>query len=467
MEFNSLIFIVLFFPILFITYFLVGNKIKNLWLLVFGFVFYAWGSVKGLMLVLILALINYFCGLMIWYEKKKKIVLIAGIVLNVVSLGYFKYTNFFIDNINGLLKIDIATLDILVPLGISFFVFKAISYLVDIYNKKVEAEKNVIDFLLYMTFFSQILSGPIVRYIDMRDELKSREVSEEDIRDGLIRFIFGLAKKVFLANNLGILVDSIWGISTHEMASSVAWIGSIAYTLQIYFDFSGYSDMAIGLARVFGFHFKENFDYPYVSSSITEFWRRWHISLSSWFRDYIYIPLGGSRTGNVYFNIFVVFLVTGIWHGSAWNFIVWGLWNGFFNIIEKFLGNHGYKVGSGNLVERVLSYIYTMFVVNLGWVFFRAPSLRHAGSFILSMFGLNDITGIGYTSEWFLFEFNIILLLVAIVFCVPAIKKIYIKNINKNNVVISLENVALLFLLGICVIGIVSSSYNSFIYFQF
>ena len=256
MEFNSLIFITIFFPILAISYFFIKDNLKNLWLLIFGFIFYAWGSLEGLCIIIILALINYALGLLIFHRKSNKWLLALGVVINVLSLGYFKYTNFFIENINAVFGSNISALNILVPLGISFFVFKAISYLVDVYNNKVEAERNLIDFLLFMTFFSQVLSGPIVRYVDMKEELKSRSLNGDAIRYGLMRFVIGFAKKVFIANNLGILADSIWGISTHEMTVAVAWIGSLAYTLQIYFDFSGYSDMAIGLARVFGFRFK-------------------------------------------------------------------------------------------------------------------------------------------------------------------------------------------------------------------
>lgn len=467
MEFNSLIFITIFFPIVTVSYFFIKDNLKNFWLLIWGAIFYAWGSFKSLFFILILALCNYIFGILICEKKRKKEYLIIGILINVISLGYFKYTNFLIDNINAILKLDIATLNILVPLGISFFVFKAISYLFDIYKCKIKPERNIVDFLLFMTFFSQILSGPIVRYIDMEDDLKRRIINNEDIRYGLMRFVIGLVKKVFIANNLGILADAIWGTSTDELTVAVAWVGSIAYTLQIYFDFSGYSDMAIGLARIFGFRFKENFDYPYISLSITEFWRRWHISLSSWFRDYIYIPLGGSRTGNVYFNIFVVFLVTGIWHGSAWNFVIWGLWNGFFNIIEKFLGNKGYKVGTGTMFQKIISYIYTMFVVNLGWVFFRAPSLKHAYSYILSMFGLNNTNAVGYTIGWYLSKFNIVLLIIAIVFCLPFVKNMYNRYVKENVWIVSIENIMLLALLGVCIMGVVSSSYNSFIYFQF
>lgn len=358
-------------------------------------------------------------------------------------------------------------ISIIVPIGISFFVFKAISYLVDVYKEKIEAERNLIDFMLFMIFFPQVLSGPIVRYIDMKDELKNRIVCEEDIRYGLKRFIIGMGKKVFIANNLGVLADSIWGTSTHELTATVAWIGAIAYTLQIYFDFSGYSDMAIGIARVFGFKFKENFEYPYMSKSITEFWRRWHISLSSWFRDYIYIPLGGSRTGNVYCNIFIVFLITGIWHGSQWNFVVWGLWNGCFNMAEKWIGTKGYKVGSGKLWQKLISYIYTMLVVVFGWVFFRAVGVKHACSYILSMLGLNSIDHIGFASSWYLTKFNLVLLIMAIVTCVPFLKDVYNKRIKDNTCKLVIENVVLIILFILCIIGVVSSSYSSFIYFQF
>ena len=353
------------------------------------------------------------------------------------------------------------------PIGISFFVFKAISYLIDVYWNKVDYEKNIIDFCLYMLFFSQVLSGPIIRYVDIKKDLKERSIILKDMNEGLIRFILGLAKKVIIANNLGVIVDTIWSLSTNELSISVAWIGSIAYTLQIYFDFSGYSDMAIGIAKVFGFNFKENFNYPYMSTSMSDFWRRWHISLSSWFKDYIYIPLGGSRTGNVYFNIFVVFLITGIWHGSAWNFIIWGIWNGFFNIMEKYFASKGQVIGKGNKIKIYVSRIYTLLVVNLGWVFFRAPDLNSAIKYIYTMFGFGNANMVSYSASWFLDNFTIMLFITALIFSVPYLKNKYQKMFVNNYLRYIVEKLVLIALFIICFMTVISSSYSSFIYFQF
>lgn len=467
MEFNSVLFLFVFFPLIFISYQFIKDNLKNLWLLLFSMFFYSWTSMKCLAIMLTLTMINYLIGLFL-NSKYRKILVILGILVNVMSLGYFKYTNFFIDNINKLFGQQIDALEILVPLGISFIVFKSISYLLDVYWGKVDAEKNIIDFSLFTLFFPQVLSGPIVRYIDMKDELKDRKENIDDIRYGIMRFVIGLAKKIFIANNLGILVDSIWTIPSNELSTIVAWIGMLGYTLQIYYDFSGYSDMAIGLASMFGFHFKENFDYPYLSKSITEFWRRWHISLSSWFKDYIYIPLGGNRTGNVYFNIFVVFLITGIWHGSSWHFVIWGLWNGLFNILEKFISTKGYKIGTGNKFQKIWSWIYTMIVVNIGWVLFRAPGLRSASEYLLSVLNINSNIASGYNYLWYLDGFYIFIFVLGFLFCVPFIKNKY-NAIAKQNGTVSLllENISILLLLIICIIGLVSSSYSSFIYFNF
>lgn len=466
MEFNTLLFITVFFPLVFISYFLIKDRFKNIWLLLFSLLFYVWSGIEGMIIFLVISILNFIWGRVVQVKHTKKI-LIIGIIFNVMVLGYFKYMNFFLDNFNKIFGMKFEILSIIIPIGISFFIFKAISYLVDVYKGKTEAEKNFIDFTLYMMFFPQVLSGPIVRYIDMKNELKNRIIEIDDVRYGFMRFITGLGKKVFIANNLGALADSIWVIPLTEMPMAVAWLGSIAYTLQIYFDFSAYSDMAIGLARMFGFHFLENFNYPYTSKSITEFWRKWHISLSTWFKDYIYIPLGGNRKGNVYFNIFIVFLITGLWHGSAWHFVAWGLWNGVFNVAEKFISSKGYTVGTGNMMQKFCCYIYTIFVVNVGWVFFRAEGLWHALQYIQAMFGMSSIDKPGFDITWFLSKFNIFIVLLAIILCVPYLINFYKKHVKDGWLRLIMENVLLVVLFVLCMIGIVSSSYNSFIYFQF
>lgn len=467
MEFNSIIFICLFFPITFLMNLIVRKKYRNFVLLMFSIIFLFWISFEGLITLFILTVINYIMGCLLNRVKRRKAILASGIFINIVSLCYFKYTNFLIDNINYFINDKLEQLKILVPIGISFFVFKAISYLIDVYWNKVDYEKNIIDFCLYMLFFSQVLSGPIIRYVDIKKDLKERSIILKDMNEGLIRFILGLAKKVIIANNLGVIVDTIWSLSTNELSISVAWIGSIAYTLQIYFDFSGYSDMAIGIAKVFGFNFKENFNYPYMSTSISDFWRRWHISLSSWFKDYIYIPLGGSRTGNVYFNIFVVFLITGIWHGSAWNFIIWGIWNGFFNIMEKYFASKGQVIGKGNKIKIYVSRIYTLLVVNLGWVFFRAPDLNSAIKYIYTMFGFGNANMVSYSASWFLDNFTIMLFITALIFSVPYLKNKYQKMFVNNYLRYIVEKLVLIALFIICFMTVISSSYSSFIYFQF
>ena len=467
MEFNSVLFIFIFFPILFLSYLVIPKKLKNFWLLLCSIIFYSWASLKATVIVLCIVLLNYVLGLLI-DKSHKKIIVSIGVIFNVLVLGYFKYVNFFITNINLIFSKNINLVQILVPIGISFIIFKSISYLLDVYWRKVDSEKNIIDYFLFTFFFSQVLSGPIVRYVDMKEDLKHRVETLDDKRYGLMRFVIGLSKKVFIANNLGMLVDTIWSLPTYNLSPSIAVLGMIGYTLQIYYDFSGYSDMAIGLARMFGFHFKENFDYPYISKSITEFWRRWHISLSSWFKDYIYIPLGGSRSGNVYCNIFIVFLITGLWHGSSWNFIAWGLWNGIFNMIEKAIQKKGYTVGTGTLLQKSLSWIYTMIVVNIGWILFRAPGLKAAIHYILSMFGLGSLNVTGYSLMYYLDKFNVLIIVIAILFSAPFISKFYKKTIHSNsNICLLIENIGLLCLFALCIIGIVSSSYSSFIYFNF
>lgn len=467
MSFNSIIFLSIFMPIVIMGYyFLKGN---NLYLLVLSCIFYYWTNGSLLASILLLTLINYLTAIFIdKKDKYKKYIFISGIVINIAFLSYFKYMNFFISNINAIFRLHIGNiLYIVAPLGISFIIFKSISYISDVYTGKIGVETNIIDYCLYILFFPQVISGPITRYADMRAEIKCRKCEADEIRNGFCRFIAGLAKKIFIANYLGDLADQIWNIHVNDLYSSLAILGAFVYMLQIYFDFSSYSDMAIGLSRIFGFSCLENFNYPYISRSISEFWRRWHISLSTWFRDYIYIPLGGSRRGNLYFNIFVVFLITGLWHGSSWHFVIWGMWNGIFNIFEKYIAKKGFVIGKGSKLTQFVSWLYTMGVVFIGWILFRAPGIKYAIKYILVMAGFRQGFN-GFEISRYLDTFNISLLVISIIFSFPFIKDIYFKYIKKDtDLCVALENIFIIALLIVCIVGAVSNTYTSFIYFQF
>lgn len=471
MVFSSTVFLMIFLPCVLLGYFLLKLEYRNLFLLLTSLAFYAWGEPKFVLVIIFSIIINYSFGLFIarWKSKTKiwnKLLLILGVIANCGLLFYYKYFNFFIDSINRAFGLEYNILNILLPIGLSFFTFQGISYIVDIYFNKIEPQKNFIKFALFESFFPQIIAGPIIRYVDVQDQIDKRVVSVDDFAYGIRRFVLGLAKKVILANTLGQVADQIFALPADQNTAAIAWIGAICYTFQIYFDFSGYSDMAIGLARMFGFKFKENFDFPYVSRSITEFWRRWHISLSSWFRDYLYIPLGGNRKGNVYFNLLVVFIVTGLWHGAAWNFIIWGLWHGVFIIIERLFkkANFQWKV------PVVISWAYTMLVVVLGWVLFRSPDLSTAISYYGVMFGINDPEHVGFTVRYFADNMIITVLVLAGIASLPISK--YLKNTigvyeQHNFFSILVQNIYVLFLLIISIIMLVNSSYNPFIYFRF
>lgn len=379
-------------------------------------------------------------------------------------LYYFKYFNFTIETINKIFNLNITLKEIILPIGISFFTFQGLSYVVDVYQEKVPPQKNILKVALYIALFPQLVAGPIVRYTDIEKEINHREVRLEDFCKGIEIFIIGMFKKVILANTLGLIADSIWDAGVIQNTIAIAWLGIISYTLQIFFDFSGYSDMAIGLGRMFGFHFNKNFDFPYISSSISEFWRRWHISLSSWFRDYVYIPLGGNRK-RVYLNLAIIFLLTGIWHGAAWNFIFWGIWHGIFILIERF-----FKRKDINLhVPKFLAHIYTLFVVMIGWVFFKSEGVKYGFKYILSMFGLYSPIKPGFDLLWYLNAWNIFILVIAILMSTPLPGKIARKitqNWNENVVSIT-KNMGLLILFFFTITRMVSNTYNPFIYFQF
>lgn len=474
MVFSSSFFMFFFLPIvLFLYYFLYKLKFQNVFLLIASLVFYAWGEPKFVFVIIASILINYIFGLFIGYSKKhftqniNKIMLLIGVAANCGLLFYFKYFDFAISSINeiGIFSMPIALKGIILPIGISFFTFQGLSYIIDLYLGKVDVQKDFIKFALFKALFPQLIAGPIVRYVDVHDQIDSRQHSVEKFAEGVRRFIYGLAKKALLANTLGLVADGVFGVPVHQNSTGLAWVGIICYSLQIYFDFSGYSDMAIGLAKMFGFDFKENFNYPYISRSIAEFWRRWHISLSSWFRDYLYIPLGGNRSGNVYVNLFIVFLVTGLWHGAAWNFIVWGVWHGCFIIIER-------QVKSSKLLSSInlpsfISWIYTMLVVIIGWVLFRSPDLHYAFTYLQIMFGMYHSYDVGFSIWYYLNAKVLFVLFISIISMTPIV--MVFKKINTLNMlvmqVLNLLYLTLLFLLSILIV--VSQTYNPFIYFRF
>ena len=336
MVFSSLTFLLLFLPITLFFYFIIPKtktNLRNIVLLIVSLIFYAWGEPIYILLMMFSIIINYFLGLILDKSNKRKLWLIISIFFNIGLLFFFKYTDFFLSNLNNLFNIEIPLLNLTLPIGISFYTFQILSYVIDVYRKEVQVQKNILKLATYITLFPQLIAGPIVRYITICDELNKRDESIKNFASGLRRFILGLGKKVIIANNVAILADAVFNNSPNGVGSLIIWLGAIAYTIQIYFDFSGYSDMAIGLGKMFGFNFLENFNYPYIAKSITDFWRRWHISLSSFFRDYLYIPLGGNRCSKIkwFRNIFIVWFLTGLWHGASWNYIVWGviLWYNF------------------------------------------------------------------------------------------------------------------------------------------
>jgi D-alanyl-lipoteichoic acid acyltransferase DltB (MBOAT superfamily) len=388
MVFSSVAFLTFFLPGLLIVYFATPKRftgVRNAVLLVFSLAFYGFGGPKFLLLMLLSIAVNYVCGLLAGSSAKRgrRFAVCAAAVTGLGLLAYFKYAGFFAEILVSL-GAGIPVPAVALPIGISFFTFQGLSYVIDVYRGDAEAQKNPANVALYIALFPQLVAGPIVRYTTVAREIREREVSLGDFSGGVIRFLFGFAKKMLLANAMGEIADKIFGLSPAGLPASLAWTGAIAYTFQIYFDFSAYSDMAIGLGRMFGFRFLENFNYPYISKSITEFWRRWHISLSTWFRDYVYIPLGGSRrsAGRHIFNIFLVWLLTGFWHGAAWNFIVWGLYFCALLLGEKYLWR-----GFLEKAPAAALHIYTLVLVILSWVIFRAPDMQAAAGYIAALFG--------------------------------------------------------------------------------
>ena len=465
MLFSSMTFIFLFLPIVCAMYWLTRKEYRNYILLFASILFYAWGEPRYLAIMLTTIVINYFGALLIdKYSKYKKWILAGTILSDLGFLFYFKYFNFVMTNINSAFGADIPFLDVIMPIGISFYTVQALSYVVDVYRGDVAVQKYIDKLALYICLFPQLIAGPIVKYHDVKDQIDNRKESFDKVVYGVKRFIIGLAKKMLIANTMGMVADKIFALPVNEFGTSVAWVGAIAYTFQIFYDFSGYSDMAIGLGSVFGFKFLENFNYPYISKSITEFWRRWHISLSTWFKEYLYIPLGGNRVSKLkmYMNLFIVFLATGIWHGAEWTFVAWGLWNGFFIILEKLTGWHKKEGGSAITITQ---HLYTILVFVFGWVLFRADNISYAWQYFKNMFGLIEKHNITYTLGYYVNAMEILAFVVAVVCAVPVFKNILVPVANKfKHVALNLW-MTILFALSVCAIA--ASTYNPFIYFRF
>lgn len=468
MVFSSLIFIFIFLPLVLVSYYIVPKRFKNTIILLASLIFYAWGEPVYVLLIIVSILINYFGALLIRKyiidKEKSKFIFITVLLIDISVLFFFKYYGFAIESLGSILGLNLQVKSIALPLGVSFYTFQQISYIADIYMQRVNPQKNLIDFAAYITMFPQLIAGPIVNYNDIYKQLVNRKESISKFGEGVQRFIIGLGKKVILANNIGLIWSQVKEIPLNDLSVVLAWIGIIAFTLQIYFDFSGYSDMAIGLAKMFGFDFLENFDYPYISKSITEFWRRWHMSLGGWFREYIYIPLGGNKKGTLIQvrNLFIVWFATGLWHGASTNFIVWGLYFGVILLIEKL-----YLKDLLKRIPTIFSHIYTLIIVIIGWVIFDMNTLPAAGHYIKIMFGLGNNIFIDNMAKYIL-STNFIILLLGLICSTKLIKNYTnkLKSTLKEKDVFLVASINLLILI-ISTAYLVGASYNPFLYFRF
>lgn len=468
MVFSSLTFLFVFLPIVLLIYYISPRPLKNFVILLFSLIFYAWGEPKFIFLIILSILINYIGALQIVKNssdtEKRKFIFITLLLIDISILFFFKYYGFIISSIGSLFGIDLVIRDIPLPLGISFYTFQQISYIIDVYTKKTKVQKNLINFAAYITMFPQLIAGPIVKYNDLESQLKNRNENLTQFSSGVHRFIIGLGKKVLLANSIGAIWSEIKVIPLNEISILTSWIGIIAFALQIYFDFSGYSDMAIGLAKMFGFEFLENFNYPYISKSVTEFWRRWHISVGTWFREYLYIPLGGNKKGNLIQirNLFVVWFTTGLWHGASFNFIAWGIYFGVILFIEKIIFKNIL-----NKLPSFLCHIYTLILVLIGWVIFDMNTLSSAMEYISIMFGLSNNLVVDKLSL-FILSNNIVILLIGIICSTTLLPNVFKKlrcSLKKSNIFIIISMYLIIFILSISYL--VGESFNPFLYFRF
>lgn len=457
MLFSSIPFLFYFLPCVLLIYAVSPKKLKNLTLLICSLVFYAWGEPRLVILMLLTVFLGYILGLFTErYRKYKKIFLTLSVVLSLGFLCYYKYVDFFIKNINAITNLSIPLLNVALPIGISFYTFQLLSYNIDVYRGDVPAQKNFIDLATYISLFPQLIAGPIVRYSDIEKQLNKRTHSLEKISIGVRRFVIGLSKKILIANTLGEICDIFK--SSNDKSVLYFWLYAVAFSLHVYFDFSGYSDMAIGLGKMFGFDFVENFNYPYISKSITEFWRRWHISLGSWFRDYVYIPLGGSRVGKIrlLINILIVWMLTGFWHGAEWNFILWGLYFAVLLVVEKILLLKWLKK------SRVISRIYVLFLVVISFVIFNAVSVKEAFEYIGAMFGVGSYPLISPETIFYIKDYCFVLIL-ALIGATPIPKNLA----SKLKATQWIEPIVLVALLAISTAYLVDGSFNPFLYFRF
>ena len=469
MVFSSNLFLYVFLPLVLILHTVGPKKLRNAFLLVASLAFYSWGSGPIVLLLLCSITCNYLAGLAIAsWEKWRKPIFIVTTIFNLSLLSYYKYSVFLYHEIARALSsagIQLPAIgEIPLPIGISFFTFQAISYLGEVYRREHSPAKNIIDYGMYITLFPHLIAGPIVRFSDISDEIRNRKVDLTGMYEGLWRFALGLGKKVIIANSIGVVADKIFALPLEEVTTTIAWTGALCYTFQIYFDFSGYSDMAIGLARMFGFYFPENFNQPYRATTVTEFWRRWHMSLSRWFRDFVYIPLGGNRHGSfrTAFNLWVVFFLCGLWHGAAWTFVIWGVYHGILLVIERLLRN-SYDFETKGLIGNVV----TMLFVTIGWIFFRADGLPQAWAFLGHMFGLSTgpqttVAGVGF----YLQSAPVFMLFAAVLFsCLPVEKS---SSINFNTLSWTLaRSCVIVFLMLLSSAILATSAFNPFIYFRF
>lgn len=466
MVFSSTIFLCVYLPLVLLGYYICPKKGRNLFLLIVSLVFYAWGEPKYVFLMIFSILVNYVFGRLMdkhrENKKRLKLMLVLSVVIDIGLLSVFKYTDFIITNVNAIFGANFDLLNIALPIGISFYTFQAMSYTIDVYRDDVRVQKNLIDFGMYITMFPQLIAGPIVRYADVQDQLAERSVTTADFSEGVMRFVVGLGKKVLLANQMGAVWSDIYALGG-DVSALMAWTGAIAYTFQIYFDFSGYSDMAIGLGRMFGFKFPENFRYPYQSVSITDFWRRWHITLSTWFKEYLYIPLGGNRRGlaRQALNLLIVWSLTGFWHGAGWNFVMWGLYYFVILFIEKL-----FLLKALDKLPKFFRHVYALVLIIIGWVIFASDDVSVLLPYLGSMFGANGAIG---GMDVYTLLTKAVLLIICCIASTELPKKLFLSAAGAMNekAAFTLKSVLMIALLALSMILLIGDSYNPFLYFRF